>query len=157
MNKYCYFFYLLLFAVPVFSQTLTVKEEKTGKPLQDAYVYCYDPVVSAVTNINGQCDISDFVNCDSIVMELIGYEKVFLSFNQLKNSGFVVYLSEKYYSEKQIVVSATRWQQEQKNIPNKVTTIHPLQIQMQNPQTAADLIGSSGEVFIQKSLSRLRT
>jgi outer membrane receptor protein involved in Fe transport len=151
MNKYCFLVFCLLFVTSVFSQTITVKEEFTGKPLQDVYVYCYKPLVSAVTNTNGQCDISEFADCDSIVIELIGYEKEFLSFDQLKNNNFLVYLSEKYFSEKQIVVSATRWQQEQKDIPNKISTIRPLEIQMQNPQTAADLIGTSGEVFIQKS------
>jgi len=151
MKIICFFALFQLFVATIFSQTITVKEEFTDKPLQDVYVYCYEPVVSAVTNINGQCDISEFIHCDSIVIELIGYKKAILSFDQLRNSDFIVYLSEKYYFERQIVVSATRWQQEQKNIPNKVTTIHPLQIQMQNPQTSADLIGSSGEVFIQKS------
>jgi len=151
MKIICFFVFILLFVAALFSQTLTIKEETTGKPLQDVYVYCYNPAISAVTNTNGQCDISDFVDCDSIVIELIGYKKESLSFIQIRKNDFVVYLSEKYFSEKQIVVSATRWQQEQKNIPGKITTIHPLKIQMQNPQTAADLIGQSGDVFIQKS------
>jgi len=123
MNILYTFLISLILAISVFSQSLTVKEETTGKTLQDVYVYCYNPTISAVTNTNGQCDISDFADCDSIVIELIGYKKEFLSFVHLRENDFVVYLSEKYFSEKQIIVSATRWQQEQKNIPGKIISL----------------------------------
>ena len=49
------------------------------------------------------------------------------------------------------VYSATRWMQPIKEIPAKITTISAKQIALMNPQTTADLVGSSGEIFIQKS------
>ena len=50
-----------------------------------------------------------------------------------------------------VTISATRWSQELKNIPNKITCIVAKDIAILNPQTAADLLGTSGEIFIQKS------
>lgn len=50
----------------------------------------------------------------------------------------------------EIVISATRWKQESKNIPSKIISISLKESAIQNPQTAADLLGLSGKVFIQK-------
>ena len=51
----------------------------------------------------------------------------------------------------EIVVSANRWEQNLTEIPNKVSTISSTLIKFQNPQTAADLLGLSNAVYIQKS------
>jgi hemoglobin/transferrin/lactoferrin receptor protein len=51
----------------------------------------------------------------------------------------------------EVVVSAARWQQPSSDVPLKVVTILPGEINFENPQTTADLLGISGKVFIQKS------
>lgn len=51
----------------------------------------------------------------------------------------------------EIVVSASRWAQKKSEVPNRIVTITSKDIAFQNPQTSADLLGGSGEVFIQKS------
>jgi len=51
----------------------------------------------------------------------------------------------------EVVVSATRWSQTSTNVPAKIITITPADVVLQNPQTAADLLGISGKVYIQKS------
>ena len=49
------------------------------------------------------------------------------------------------------VVSATRWSQKSSDVPSKIVSISPKKVRLQNPQTAADLLGVSDRVFIQKS------
>lgn len=51
----------------------------------------------------------------------------------------------------EVVVSANRWKQNPKDIPQKITVITPQKVALQNPQTAADLLTISGKVFMQKS------
>lgn len=51
----------------------------------------------------------------------------------------------------ELVVSATRWSQPSRKIPSKISVIRPVDVSLFNPQTTADLMGSTGEVFIQKS------
>jgi hemoglobin/transferrin/lactoferrin receptor protein len=51
----------------------------------------------------------------------------------------------------EVVISVNRWEQYQREISTRVTKITPSQIQLQNPQTTADLLGLSNQVFIQKS------
>lgn len=51
----------------------------------------------------------------------------------------------------EVVVSATRWNQQSQDIPSKIITISPKNIALHNPQTAADWLSNTGKVFIQKS------
>ena len=51
----------------------------------------------------------------------------------------------------QVTVSATRWVQARNESPFKVRGIPQKKVALEAPQNAADLLGQSGEVFIQKS------
>ncbi len=61
------------------------------------------------------------------------------------------YINPKNYILDETVVSASRWEQNIREVPNRVAKISTATIQFQNPQTAADLLGASNQVFIQKS------
>jgi hemoglobin/transferrin/lactoferrin receptor protein len=51
----------------------------------------------------------------------------------------------------EVIVSANRWEQNAIEISSRVAKIDASTIQLQNPQTSADLLGLSNQVFIQKS------
>ena len=51
----------------------------------------------------------------------------------------------------ELVVSSSRWWQASDIIPTKVTSLDFEEINRYNPQTAADMLGLTGEVFVQKS------
>lgn len=59
--------------------------------------------------------------------------------------------TDKAITLNETVVSATRWKQSMRDIPTKIIAISSRNVALQNPQTAADLLGLSGAVFIQKS------
>ncbi|QOI96749.1 MAG: TonB-dependent receptor [Flammeovirgaceae bacterium] len=61
------------------------------------------------------------------------------------------YINPKNFILDETVVSASRWEQNIREVPNRITKISAATIQFQNPQTAADLLGVSNQVFIQKS------
>jgi hemoglobin/transferrin/lactoferrin receptor protein len=50
-----------------------------------------------------------------------------------------------------VVVSASKWEQNRRDLSSHAVTISKRQIELSNPQTAADLLASSGAVFVQKS------
>lgn len=133
------------------SQILTVRDSETSKPLESVTVTSENPKLNAVTNIIGQADISEFVNSELIEIRIIGYSTKRLSFEELKTFSFNILLTPSVFSIDQVVVSATKWGQTSREIPIKITSISQSDIQFQNPQTAADLLGVSGDVFIQKS------
>src|SRR5690606_14493688 len=51
----------------------------------------------------------------------------------------------------QVVVSASRWEEDKREVSSRIVTLSQREISLYQPQTAADLLGNSGEVFIQKS------
>ena len=133
------------------TQTLTVKGEESRVPLEFATLYSPEPEAFATTNARGQADISAFAGAKTIEVRLIGYETRSLSYAELEKAGFGLFLRPSSISLDEVVVSATKWEQEARRTPARVTTISAREIALQNPQTAADLLGSSGQVFIQKS------
>lgn len=132
-------------------QVITIKGKDTGLPLVQATISSQAKNAFAVTDLNGQANLTDFRLADDIVIRTIGYEEVKTSFVQLEEQQFEVLLNPDNYFLDQVVVSATRWRTSERNIPAKVSLITAKAVALQNPQTTADLLGSSGEVFIQKS------
>ena len=55
------------------------------------------------------------------------------------------------YSLQEFVVSGNRWCAERESQPLKITALSFEEANVYNPQTAADVLGLTGEVFIQKS------
>lgn len=55
------------------------------------------------------------------------------------------------YSLHEVVVSATRWAQEKDEQSHRITAVNFADAIRYNPQTVADILGSTGDVFIQKS------
>jgi len=51
----------------------------------------------------------------------------------------------------EVVVSVNRWEQNVKEISSRVTKVNRSMIALQNPQTSADMLALSGQVYIQKS------
>ena len=50
-----------------------------------------------------------------------------------------------------VTISVSKWEQKLNEVPNKIVKINKYDILRNNPQTSADLLGQSGNVFIQKS------
>ncbi|HCM76668.1 MAG TPA: TonB-dependent receptor, partial [Cytophagales bacterium] len=61
------------------------------------------------------------------------------------------YIYPKQFILDDLVVSANRWEQNLREVPNRISKMNSAKIAFQNPQTAADLLGASNQVFIQKS------
>ncbi len=132
-------------------QSVLVTDAESNEPLEWVTVQC-DPS-SAILNTNeaGRVSIASCQNSGNIEFSLVGYKTVSLSYQKLKESGFIVTLERTGVNPGSIVVSATRWNQNNASVPSKILTVSPKEVALQNPQTAADLLGLSGRVFIQKS------
>src|SRR5690606_6057999 len=133
------------------SQTITVKDRKTNLPIEMVSIVSNEPRVATFTNAKGQADISEFKGSQKIELRLIGYKPVQKSYAALDSMSFQIALEDAGLSLDEVIVSATRWAQNKHDVPEKITTISAKQVALQNPQTAADLLGTSDEVFIQKS------
>lgn len=61
------------------------------------------------------------------------------------------YISPRRFLLDELVISAIRTEQNLRDVPQRVAKIVKADIDRQNPQTSADLLGLSNQVFIQKS------
>lgn len=134
-----------------YAQTVTILDQQTEIPLKGVMLINENPRAVAVTNANGQAKITAFRKGGNIQMHLMGYEEQSKSFHEIESAGFLVYLQQANLDLDEVVVSASRWHQLSKDRPSKIISITSDEVELQNPQTAADLLGTSGKVFVQKS------
>lgn len=150
MFKYCLTGLLIFWCMGAIAQTLTVVDKQTNEPLELATLTSKNGLF-AITNARGQANITEFVNEQKIQFRMIGYETITVSYSFLKEANFKIHLIPSGVSLDQIVVSATRWKQAPSKTAKTATLITAAENQLQNPQTSADLLANSGQVFMQKS------
>lgn len=155
MKKYLYkkLFFVLLCLCPLtlLGQTLVVKDKNTDLPVENVLIQNHTSSKVVISNSKGQADISAFREVEKIEIRRLGYKTEVVSYSTLEQAGFVVLLTEANVALDQVVIAATRWSQSKLDVPSRIISVSATDIALQNPQTAADLLGVSGEVFVQKS------
>lgn len=151
MKRTIFLLLLLLIAFNGFTQIITITDQESGQSLEMATLANENPRIYLTTNAKGQADISVFKGAERIEIRMLGYKTEVKSYHELSKSGLVFSLTRSVVSLDNIVISATRWNQISENIPARIIHISNQDVVLQNPQTTADLLGASGEVFIQKS------
>ncbi len=132
------------------SQILTVKNSETEGVIPQVNFRNTANSVVAVSDAKGLTDISLLKNAEEIEVSAIGYETERYTYSELSSSE-ILYLIPDFFNLEDVVVSASKWQQNRREIPVKVHSISQKNVRLQNPQTAADMLAISDEVFIQKS------
>ncbi|SMO80702.1 TonB-dependent receptor [Gracilimonas mengyeensis] len=151
MKQLLLFLFLFFLSISIQAQTVTVRDAETQVALPVVTISSQDSKVFVTTDKQGQADLSGFKGAETIQLRLLGYKKQVLSYHQIEENDFQVFLQPTSFTMDHMVISATRWQQTSENVPSKISRISPETVSLQNPQTAADLLQLSGEVFIQKS------
>jgi hemoglobin/transferrin/lactoferrin receptor protein len=145
----------LLIGISTFSllsaQTIKVIDSEDGKPIKDVAVFNQSKTRFGYTDLAGEFRIDAFRQSDHIYFQHPSYVNIDLSMEQLREMNYIVVLQYKTFEIDEFVVSANRWEQNKDEVPNKITPIRMAQVEFANPQTAADLLGTSGEVYVQKS------
>ncbi|MBK8826990.1 MAG: Plug domain-containing protein [Saprospiraceae bacterium] len=101
--------------------------------------------------MDGQCDLTPFSNVDTLIFTHTGYKTITCSQLDLIEKLYSLKMETSLHQLDQVVISATRWSQSGRDLPYKVSSLKSKDIAFQNPQNAADMLGFSGKVFIQKS------
>ena len=146
-------FCLLLFFISLSAsgQQIVVLDADSGFPIVNAVVFNQDKSKTVVTDFDGKCDLSLFSKNERITFRHISYETFKTSPAQIIKRGNSVYLSLKPEQLDEVVMSISKWEQQRKDVPQKILSLSAKEIAFTNPQTAADLLQNSGKVFVQKS------
>ena len=146
---------LLLLAMIISSslnaQLIKVIDAEDLKPVKNVAVFNDSRTKFGYTTLAGEFRITAFGKGETVNFQHPSYISTSLTVNEIESGSWVVSLTPKTFEIDEFVVSASKWEQDKGEIPNKITQIRRPQIEFTNPQTAADLMGTTGEVFIQKS------
>jgi hemoglobin/transferrin/lactoferrin receptor protein len=149
MNKF--FIAVLFLSLQLYAQTVIVKDAKTEKPLELVSVYSGDKNRALITDTRGRVDISSFRNSEELVFRLLGYEILKVSYNELSQQNYSVLLKEQPIAIGNVVVSSNRWVEDRSEIAQTIELITPKDVEFMTPQTIADMLSMTGNVFVQKS------
>jgi len=131
------------------AQTIFVIDAKTGLPIEG--VILFTEQFTTQTNAEGCASINNFAENERILFKHASYLNYSSTKDKIVKQGKNVLLIENPVRLDEITISASRWEQSKAEIPNKIATISASEVEHYNPQTTADLVGTSGGVFIQKS------
>ena len=134
-----------------FSQQLLVVESGGGQSLAGVLIYTTVPGKSSITDSKGMADVRVFENEPELILQLLGYQSKTISWKTLLESNFRIELIPSQITLDIALVAASRWRQNSQDIPGKVRHLADEKLMIRNPANSADWLGSSGEVFIQKS------
>jgi hemoglobin/transferrin/lactoferrin receptor protein len=130
-------------------QSIKVINAKTGQPIDG--VILVTEKLSTQTDQKGIAIIDHFKESEPILFKHASFLKYSTTKEKIIKHGNSVLLIEDPVRLDEITVSVHRWEQSKAEIPNKIVSISASEIEHYNPQTSADLVGSNGGVFVQKS------
>ena len=140
-------FVSIFFPQVVKSQTITVKDEATNKPISDIFVYHENKTSISYTGEDGIADISKFPKGLIFVQHPSYYEKSIA----YVGSNIDLSLVEKIVTFNEVIISANKWEQEEKSVSQQIIAVNKKSIEFQNPPTTADILSETGQVYVQKS------
>lgn len=135
----------------IYSQEIIVTNSKNGEPIEGVFIYEETKRINSITDENGKSDLSSFPKDAIITFTHPSFQVAKIQIQELALLKFEFTLNEKVIEFDEIVISSNKWEQNISEIPQKITRISSDQISFNNPQTSADLLSQSGEVFVQKS------
>jgi len=133
------------------AQQVTVLEASSNRPIAGVAIYNISKESYVYTDERGMADLKAFKEDEVLYFQNFLFKKKAVLKSDLKAQNYTVYLKGTIEDLNQIVISASKFEQEKRDIPQKVVTIDAEAISFANPQTSADLLENSGNVFIQKS------
>lgn len=132
-------------------QTITVLDVDNREPIIGVAIFNKDKSKSALTDFDGRADVSAFAKAEILYFKEIAHKDAQYTKAQIAAFSNRVFLKAKDNQLEEIVLSASKFGQRRKNVPQKIIGVSSEDIVRANPQTAADLLQASGSVFVQKS------
>ena len=143
--------FFLMLGLIISAQSVKVYNKTTGQLLPDVAIYNEIKSKSAITDFDGKADITEFSDNEMLYFAHVSHQKFSIVKSKLKRLGYKIFLETDENALSEVIISVSKWKQEQKDISQKIVSISSDEIAFGTPQTSADLLQSSGQVFVQKS------
>ena len=133
------------------AQKIQVLSQQTGEAIPGVALFNKDKSKSAITNFDGFADISSFNQYERITFQHIAHAALWQTKSQILTANGQVFLITDASSLDEVVLSVSKFGQKKRDIPQQIVSVTSDDVLFRNPQTAADLLQSSGQVYVQKS------
>jgi hemoglobin/transferrin/lactoferrin receptor protein len=153
MNKKLLLTGLICFVINsgINAQTITVLDKSDLNPIPNISITNQDKSRSAVTNTKGTAELSGFISTDTLTFSHVAYQTLVVTLNQLKLSGYRIYLTDRTIRMDEFVFSANKTSDNINSLPNKIEVVSSRQIMLNNPQATSDLLQQTGMITVQQS------
>lgn len=133
------------------AQEVTIRDEATGEPLFNVTIFNRDKTESVVSDFDGKADISEFKATETLFFRHLSHLPLSLTKQEILKKGGEVLLERNENQLEEVVVSVAKFKQSKKDVPQKVVSFTKEDVILSSPQTSADLLENSGQVYVQKS------
>jgi hemoglobin/transferrin/lactoferrin receptor protein len=138
------------------SQSITVVDNVTMNPVDDASIYAKTPqpnvrMWGTRTDENGQADITQIASEDSLYVRHPAYGTQGFLMSDVKDWKYTIKLSQREILLEEVVLSATKSQDMKSTTPYTMEVINGKDVTFGNPQNTGDMLLNTGQVFVQRS------
>ncbi len=130
------------------AQQIKVLTEESQAPIPNVAIFNKSKTKSVITDFDGKADISNFNKNEILIFKHVAHVTKHIKVSDIHE---VVILESDENALSEIVISTSKWAQKAKDISQKIVSFSSENITFTNPQTSADLLQQSGQVYIQKS------
>ena len=142
---------VFLFFQLTFCQTVTLLDKEDNSPIPEVALFNLKKTKYVVTDANGEAKLDEFNDREIIFFQNFLYERFQIRKFEISEKNDTIYLIPKEENLSQVVISVSKFEQSKKDIPQSIISVNAKDIALANPQTSADLLNNSGNIFIQKS------
>ncbi|MCI5057491.1 MAG: TonB-dependent receptor [Flavobacteriales bacterium] len=144
--------YILLFlaGADLGAQSITIRDRSNFKPIKDVFVYSKDMQATSLSDSIGRLDLRTFDGHDTLIFQHPSFERLYLHRDSLVPQSSL-FLSRIFHKIQTIEIKEHRWREYQVDAAHHILSIDSKTAALENPQTGADLLATSGQVYVQKS------
>jgi len=133
------------------AQVVRVYNVSTQKPILDIAVFSETTKKKINSNTQGELILDLSIPEEKYTFFASDYKTITFCSREILARKNKIYLAVNTESLNEVVISNTKWEQTKRQISRKIVSIKKEDIFILNPQTTADAIAKTGNVFVQKS------
>lgn len=140
--------------IPYFTsigQNLEVRNNATLQGISNVKITSEKTKKEYKTNELGFLDINELKANDNYNFQHPWYQEIILSYEQLQQNNWKIYLNERLQSIDEVVVSASKFEEKAKDVAQQIQVIRSTDLQNMNQTSTADVMANSGKIMVQKS------
>ena len=133
------------------SQSVLVLNQDTDEPIFQVTIQERGTDNGAVTDNQGRASLENFAAESTLIFRHPSFKPVQISLKKLTSQDYVLYMVEQIIETGEVIISANKWEQNKREIPQEIAVFEAEEIALAEPATTADLLSINSQVFIQKS------